>query len=80
MHVGPSSLGMQYTQQTNILVNDKNNHLLPPTTVGSSQDRSGHGGHSLMGGLMNGLRRIPTALRFGGGKKLNLLILNLLIN
>ncbi|KAF8803471.1 hypothetical protein BYT27DRAFT_6739153 [Phlegmacium glaucopus] len=66
MHVGPSSLGMQYSQQTTVLDKGKDD-CLSPTSMGNGQDKSGRGGRSLIGGLMSGLMRIPTALRIGGG-------------
>jgi len=68
MHIGPSSLGMQYGQLSTILARGEDDDL-SPTPMGDSQDRSGRGGRSLIGGLMTGLRRLPTALRIGGGGK-----------
>ena len=66
--VGPSSLTMQVGQQPEVLPEGGNNYV-PPTYMGNAQDRSKRGGRSLIGGLMSGLRRLPTVLRIGGGQK-----------
>ena len=63
MHFGPSSLGMQYVQQPDVSNQSEDNHL-PPTSI---EDKSRRGGRSLMGGLINGLRPLPTV---GGGQKM----------
>ena len=65
MQIGPSSV-MQYGQQPEV-PNQVRDNRLPPTSV---EDKSRRGGRSLIGGLMNGLRRLPTVLRVGGGQKM----------
>ena len=68
--IGPSSLGMQYYQQPEALAEaEGGDNYVSPTSTGNAQDKSKRGGRSLMGGLMSGLMRIPTALRIRGGQK-----------
>ena len=64
MPIPSNTFGIPYGQQTSVLAED-NWHS--PTSIG--QDKSGRGGRSLLGGLMTGLKRIPTVLKIGGGQK-----------
>jgi hypothetical protein len=58
--IGPSSLGMQYCQQPEEPAGGGDNYTSPISPPK-------RGGRSLIGGLMSGLMRLPTALRIGGG-------------
>lgn len=71
MQIGSSSLGVQYGQQQPGMLSDNVDNLQILAPMGTDQGRSRRGGRSLIGGLMGGLRRLPTVLRFGGGQKSN---------
>ena len=66
--VDPGSPAMQDGQRPEVLPEAEDNYV-PPTSMRNTQDRSKRGGRSLIGGLMSGLRRLPTVLRIGGGQR-----------
>ena len=66
--VGPSSIGMQYCQQPELLTEvEGGGNYSSPTSTGNVQGSSKRGDRSLIGGLISGLRRLPKVLKIGGG-------------